>query len=417
MHKKPNEPRKAIEKHQVAASPKRVVVSVYGELNAHRSLIAGVYRHAVRQQLDWVFPLTESRLPDFQIRVHQIDPANVDGVIGIFMDPKEVRRLQGGNVACVNVLSHLRAEGMPVVASDDEAIGREAARHLLAQNIRRWYYFGPYGTHGTLDAHHVGMLRFKGLAAVAREAGLEEPLRLPIGMVRGVKHGEFDEALRFLREDPAGPLQQRCGLLLFNDALAPECLRQCQEHGIDIPRQLACMGVDDDSLFCNMLRPTLSSVPQDMEKIGQTAARQLERLFSGETATPEPVLLPPLPLHIRQSSEPLQADDPLVTRALNVIRSHEGEHLTVDDLLKVLPISRRSLEQRFRSALGFTPYQVILNGRIERAKTLLATTDDTIESVALNSGFQNLTRFAVAFKQHSGMAPGVWRAANPSFHG
>jgi LacI family transcriptional regulator len=388
-----------------------VVVSVYGELNAHRSLIAGVYRHAVRQQLDWVFPLTESRLPDFQIRLDQIDPATVDGVIGIFMESTAVQRLQGGNVACVNVLSHLRAEGMPVVASDDEAIGREAARHLLAQNIRRWYYFGPYSTHGALDAHHVGMLRFSGLAAAAREAGLEEPLRLPIGMVLGAKHGEFDEAVRFLCEDPAGPLHQRCGLLLFNDALAPECLRLCQTHGIDIPRQLACVGVDNDPLFCIMLRPTLSSVPQNMEKIGQEAARQLERLFAGETSAQNPLLLPPLPLHIRQSSEPLHADDPMVTRALNVIRAHDGEHLTVDDLLKVLPASRRSLEQRFRQALGFTPYQVILNGRIERAKTLLASTGDTIETVALNSGFQNLTRFAVAFKQHTGMAPGIWRAA------
>ena len=77
--------------------------------------------------------------------------------------------------------------------------------------------------------------------------------------------------------------------------------------------------------------------------------------------------------------------------------------------LREVPISRRSLEQRFRKALGRTPAAEIRRAQIEVAKQMLAETDEGMARVALAAGFSNAKQLGGIFHEQAGMTPTAYR--------
>src|SRR5208283_3313055 len=66
--------------------------------------------------------------------------------------------------------------------------------------------------------------------------------------------------------------------------------------------------------------------------------------------------------------------DPVVGRALSHIWSHSHGVVTVDELARMMQLSRRTLERRFRAVLGSSVLQAITDCRLQRAKYLLQQT-------------------------------------------
>ncbi len=386
------------------ATHKRVAVAVHGAQSAHRELIRGVHRYAIEHQMPWRFPRPDVRRANFEITPERMRSLPLDGIIGLFWKPSEIAAFRRRGIACVSVLSHAGDRSTPVVASDDFEIGQTAGRHFLSQNIRRLYYYGPL-------SNRVGRLRMDGLSEASRAAGCPAAIALPFSENPRAGHREFSRALAEMKRDPLGPLHGSCGLLLFSDSLVDEVMQPCLDAGFRVPEQLAIAGVDDEDILCNMLRPSLTSIPQDTGRIGYLAAEQLARLFDGKKPPPQPTVIPPLAIRVRQSSDNLAVDDPIVARALRVIRDRMGENIRVADILKAMSVSRRTLEDRFSRTLGFSPYEAILRARISRAKDLLATTPQTAETVAIACGFNGLVRFAATFKRITGSTPAAWRQA------
>ncbi|WP_308205315.1 helix-turn-helix transcriptional regulator [Mycolicibacterium frederiksbergense] len=63
----------------------------------------------------------------------------------------------------------------------------------------------------------------------------------------------------------------------------------------------------------------------------------------------------------------------------------------------------------FRRAFHTTPYQFLLDLRIDRAKTLLLTTPQSIAEIAAAVGFSTPSHFAAAFRRRVGISPSVYR--------
>jgi LacI family transcriptional regulator len=389
--------------------PKKVAVAVHGAQSAHRELIRGVHRYAIEHQLTWRFPRPQTRRGSFDILPQQMRSEPLDGIIGIFWEAKDIAYFQKRGVVCVNVFSHTTEKSTPVVTSDDFQIGYAAGQHFIAQDIRRIYFYGPRSL-------NVGELRYRGLAAAADAAGLPRVVELPFipGYSGDPSSVLFGKALKVLMNAPDGPMHQPSGVMLFADTLVDECMETCLDAGIRIPDQLAVVGVDNENILCNMMRPSLSSIPQNAEEIGYLAAEQLARLFAGKTPPAKPILVRPQAIHVRQSSDLLAVDDPIVMQALGIIRDRAGQNIGVSDLLKVAPMARRTLEGRFLKTLGFSPYEAILRSRINLAKDLLSTTGRTVEAVAIESGFNSLTRFTLVFRRIVGCPPGEWRKSSQS---
>ena len=83
--------------------------------------------------------------------------------------------------------------------------------------------------------------------------------------------------------------------------------------------------------------------------------------------------------------------------------------MDVSDILSQVSASRRSLELRFRAAMGRSLHEEIVLARLAKARLLLKGSDLTIEAVAERSGFGALGRFHAAFKEAVGLSPGEWR--------
>jgi AraC-like DNA-binding protein len=125
--------------------------------------------------------------------------------------------------------------------------------------------------------------------------------------------------------------------------------------------------------------------------------------------TTAPVLIPPDGVLPRLSSDLLAVDSPRLQSALRMIREQACEGLNVKELLRKIPISRRSLEEQFQRHLHRSPRDEIIRVRLQQARSLLSRTDLSMALVAERCGFGNAERLSVVFHQVEGCTPTSYR--------
>lgn len=101
--------------------------------------------------------------------------------------------------------------------------------------------------------------------------------------------------------------------------------------------------------------------------------------------------------------------DPLVAQALELIWTHSHRRLSVDQIIKQLPTTRRTLERHFKQHRGHSILEEVNACRISRAKRLLKETDLPVKTVAYLAGFTHPERLRVMFIQHVGQSPTLYR--------
>ncbi len=95
--------------------------------------------------------------------------------------------------------------------------------------------------------------------------------------------------------------------------------------------------------------------------------------------------------------------------AVRFIREHACAGINVEDVLGVLPLSRRVLEQRFKKAVGRTLKEAIVGLQLERAKQLLTETDLPLAAIAAKAGFSTGKYFGDVFCRELGLGAGAYR--------
>jgi LacI family transcriptional regulator len=143
--------------------------------------------------------------------------------------------------------------------------------------------------------------------------------------------------------------------------------------------------------------------------VGFEAAKLLDELLRGQPAPREPVLVPPMGLVTRQSTDVLAIEDEDVAAAVKFIREHRAQPINVKDVLKHVPVSRRSLYRKFQEAMGRSLAAEIRLAHIQQAKRLLATTDWPVSRIADASGISSPTRFGIVFRRLTGYTPTEYR--------
>ena len=102
-------------------------------------------------------------------------------------------------------------------------------------------------------------------------------------------------------------------------------------------------------------------------------------------------------------------DDPIVRRALELIWTHSHYPMSVSDIARQLPVTRRTLDRRFVEATGHSVLDEINACRLSRAKRLLAETELPVKTVARLAGFSSTERLRVTFVEREGLSPTVFR--------
>jgi AraC family transcriptional regulator len=97
-------------------------------------------------------------------------------------------------------------------------------------------------------------------------------------------------------------------------------------------------------------------------------------------------------------------------QVVEYINEHLHQDIKLADLAALLNISQSHLSHMFKQSIGITPYQYLLQQRIERAKQLLKESDRSIMDIALLCGFNSHSHLSKQFRQMTGMAPKTYRA-------
>jgi LacI family transcriptional regulator len=105
----------------------------------------------------------------------------------------------------------------------------------------------------------------------------------------------------------------------------------------------------------------------------------------------------------------LALEDHEVVAAVRFIREHAHLPLHVTDVLREVPVGRRSLERRCHQALGWGLGEEIQRAHLERARRLLARTDLPMKAVAQQAGFSGFRHMAVVFHRELGLSPTAYR--------
>jgi LacI family transcriptional regulator len=203
-------------------------------------------------------------------------------------------------------------------------------------------------------------------------------------------------------------LPRPIGILAAVDLHAARLLDVCRELDIAVPEEVAIVGIGNDPVICETTHPTLSSLDLDGRRVGYEAARLLDQKMAGKKLK-DTLYVSPGHVAVRQSTDTLAVEDEDLVQAMRFIREFACTGIDVARVADEVGLSRRVLERRFHEHLGFAPKKEIMRIRIEHAKTLLARTDKTIESILRKSGFHSVAHFTVAFHRETGMTPNAYR--------
>jgi LacI family transcriptional regulator len=282
------------------------------------------------------------------------------------------------------------------VTCDDAAIGCLAAEYLSGCGVESFAHFswGP-----SLAAHPERLAAF-----AARVEELGHPCVAPPSLV-GADGGFDGPAAR----DWVAGLHKPVGILAYNDGLALGLQRQCDAAGVTIPNDVALLGVDNDEVLCALTLPTLSSVRAPHRQCGYLMAEMLYRRLCGEASGPNSVLVPPGGVVERESTATALVRSPELMAAVRVIREQSAGRLDVAALAGAACVSRRRLEELFRTRLRRSPAQAIRRQRVEHAKDLLRDPQLGLKTVATECGLSNSRNLTRAFKAETGMSPSAWR--------
>ncbi len=285
--------------------------------------------------------------------------------------------------------------GVPCVGMDNGAIGRMAATHFLGGRHRNFAFVGIEGAGFSLRR---GRAFADTLAAAGHECAR---LDLP---GPGASTGGDSHLTQWLRS-----LAKPCAVFATHDECSLRLATLCRDAGLRIPEDLAVLGVDNDTLICDLAWPKLSSIAVPSRRVGFEAARRLRGILAGETIDPDPLLLPPSRVITRHSTDEHRTEDAVVNRALAYLRDHLRRGVNVDDLARGIGVSRRLLERRFRRTLGRTPLEEIQRARMERARVLLLESGQTLDAIAAQCGCADASQLVLRFRRATGQTPGQYR--------
>ena len=378
-------------------SPKKVALLIETSNRYGRDLLYGV-RDWMREGERWAIRFTEqgrgAPLPTW------LKDWQGDGIIARVDSPQIAAALRRTRLPVIDVSAERFSSEFSRVSIDNAAVARLAAEHLEGKGFAELAYCGDGRF---LWSRQRGAEFTRGLAAKGRRC--VDFVEQTVGGRPG-SDAEIRAIARWLKALPKPVAVFAC-----YDGRALQVLEACQLLGLNVPEQVAVLGVDNDELVCELANPPLSSVQPNARRSGYEAAALLARLMRGEKKSVVPThQVQPVRVVERQSTDVVAVADAKVAAALKFIRQHACAGADVGDVLRAVPMSRTRLEEKFKALLGHSPHRQIVQQRIARAKHLLVESKVAISEVAEQAGFDNASYLSVAFRRETGLSPFAYRA-------
>ncbi|MHB8901401.1 MAG: XylR family transcriptional regulator [Thermoguttaceae bacterium] len=366
-----------------------------------RGLLRGIVRYG-RLHGPWSFYVTPGDFEQAVPRMRQWGGTGIVARIETAQVAKAILETRLPTIA-LDLSSSQLAAGSPLarlseVASDSRQAAIMAAEHLLERGFTR---FGFVGVPDRVWSER----RERGFGERIRAAGFES---LVYTLPRHRRDRHWERELVGLAQWLAD-LPKPIGVMACNDDRGRQVLEACREAGILVPEQIAVIGVDNDELLCDLADPPLSSVALNSEAGGYRVAALLDRMMRARVTRKQTLVVEPLHVVVRRSTDIIALDDHDVASALRFLHHNAAGPIGVDDVVRHVQLSRRTLEIRFQKTMGRTVHAEIQRVRLERARQLLTETDLPIPKIAEATGYGSASYLGQVFRQSLGMTPARFR--------
>ena len=326
-----------------------------------------------------------------------------DGVIAMINTEDDACVAKSLGVPVVNISGAMEDAGLPRVRVDYRTAGQMAAEHLLDSGFRRFAY---YGLRDFWYAEQYGAGFSQRVAQYGAECALHESPP-SIGAAKPWQQGQA-ELEKWLTS-----LTTPVGMAASHDNRARMVIDACQRLNLRVPDDVAVIGLNNDTLSCEYCNPPLSSVARNGEEVGYRAAKLLEEMIEGAPPPSRDILIEPVGVVKRASTDVLAIEDPQLSRAVHFIQDNVGKPFGVQEVISHTNVSRRWLEYAFQKWLRRTPHGFICETRVAHAQKLLASSDElSYSDVARACGFSSNKRLNVVFRRVTGISPREFRESH-----
>ena len=289
---------------------------------------------------------------------------------------------------------------MPYVATDNFKLIKLARDHLIEAGLRNFAMFSLPEAQENRWAQE----REKAFRTLMAEDKMEAQVYRGLGTSAAAWDEAVEQQIQWLHSLP-----KPVGIIAVTDARARQLMQACIIAGIEVPEQVALIGIDNDPLARMLTRIPLSSVIQGAQEMGRTAAQLLDQMLHGARLQGTRVLVPPIGINIQTSTRHEAAKHPHVMRARHFIRQYACQGIKTHQVAEYVGISRSSLESYFRQELDCSVHDVILRFKLDAATEMLAQGDRTISDVALSCGFTSVQYMHAVFKRELGCTPRAYQ--------
>jgi LacI family transcriptional regulator len=319
-----------------------------------------------------------------------------DGLLARIVSEEIASFVQRADVPTIDLTSERFLPEVPYLEANNYAVAELAAHHLLGRGYQHFAFLGD-------NSHFWSRLREQHF----RHCVEAQDKTCHTFDVRGERYslGDVQEGLKTW----LGHLPKPVGVMASSDVLGRLLLETCTLAAIQVPHEVAVIGVDNDTLLCELAEPPLSSVAPDAFKTGFLAASLLQDLMDGKKLEGKSHLIDPLGVVTRRSTEFYVTEDKVVLGALSFIRARACDDIKVEDVLAVTSLSRRAFETRFHKVVGRTPHEEINRLKLQRVKELLLEPGLSLQTIADLTGFKHPEYLSVFFKRETGLSPSSYR--------
>jgi LacI family transcriptional regulator len=378
---------------------KIILLSDFAE-EYNKNLLRGITRYS-KDHGPWTF----CRMPTYYRETMGMDAVlqwakewEADGIIGQFYNNEEIKKFTAAKIPVIAQDFKERFTDIPNITGSYRETGRLGAEYFLMKGFKN---FAFYGFNNIVWSRE----RAEGFESRIQEAGHK---------VHSYELKDTSSMDQWYYKSSAlsvwlNSLPKPIALMTCDDNQGNHIIEAAGHAGIRIPDEIAVLGVDNDETICDLSDPPLSSIGLDTEKGGYEAARLMEHMIETKTCSAADIVVKATQIITRHSTDIFASKDKYIVSALKYIHDNLDKNLKVDQVLREVPLSRRSLEKRFVQTTGYPVYEYIYNQRIEKFTQKLLETDMTIFEIALDLGLNDSKNIARQFKQIKGLTPMEYR--------
>lgn len=331
---------------------------------------------------------------------HLPENLNADGIIARVVTPTLAQELTEYGKPVVNVSDcQLDNYSAPCVRTDDEVAIQLALEHFQERGLRHLAFVGP--RHNPNPIWYGKTFAKKALAAGLTFAAYTLTRKTP----------DYTERLGAWLQS----LPKPAGILVWGQGNGRTVVDVCLRNRIPVPHDIAILCGSYDEIFAHACFPTLSGILLPTEQIGYKAAEKLAAMMQGHPVPNDTTFLPPHGIKECLSTDTVAVEDPQLAQVIQFIREHAFEPITMRDILKEIPMARRSLERKFGRTFGHSPSDEIRRLRIHRARQLLIETDWPMQQIAESCGYATYNYMTRVFSSQTGMSPKKYRNAHSRY--